>query len=124
MDIVQIVDLKPGCYEEYVEAHKSVPVEAELEAVGLSNIRVHTWRPDDKSVCRLVLSATWKATHEGESFEDAMKRYMTMPGVEEWEAWMGSLKARLPGQAIGVSPLDGKGVNASILVANECQHKV
>ena len=104
MDIVQIVDLKPDCYEEYVEAHKSVPVKAELEAVGLSNIRVHTWRPDDKSVCRLVLSATWKATKEGESFEQAMERYMTLPGVKEWETWMDRLKARLPGQAIGEPP--------------------
>jgi|MDTB01.3.fsa_nt_gb L-rhamnose mutarotase len=104
MDLVQIVDLQPDCYDEYVEAHRRVPVEAELKAVGLTNIRVHVWRAGDKSACRLILSATWTATQEDESFEDAMERYQTMPGVKDWEAWMDRLKAHLPGQIPGRPP--------------------
>ena len=105
MELVQIVDLLPECYDEYVEAHKNVPVKEELAAVGLSKIRVYSWHSGNKSVCRLVLSATWEPAQEGETFKEAMKRYMTMPGVAEWEAWMDRLKMRLPGQSLDEPPL-------------------
>lgn len=97
MEVCQIVDLKPECYDEYVDAHTRVPVETELKIVGLSNIKVNSWRSPDNSTVRLVMSAKWTPTSEGELFEDAMKRYMSLPGVSEWEEWMDRLKVPLPG---------------------------
>ena len=102
MEICQIVDLKSDSFEEYREAHLNVPVESELESVGLRKIRVHFWSPPEpasihSSPIRLVMTAEWEPTILNETFEEAMERYMTLPGVAEWEAWMDRLKVPLPG---------------------------
>ena len=100
MELFQIVDLKPECFEEYRSAHESVPVESELQEVGLHKIRVLHWTPlDNSSPIRLVMTGLWSATMDGETFEQAMERYMSLPGVAQWEAWMDKLKVPLPGCA-------------------------
>jgi hypothetical protein len=98
MELCQIVDLKPECFEEYNSAHQAVPVEAELKEVGLGHIRVHFWKsPDAQAPIRLVMTGLWTPTREGETWEQAMERYMTLNGVKEWEEWMDRLKIPLPG---------------------------
>lgn len=98
MEVVQIVDLKRAALTEYTEAHANVPVEEQLKEVGLGKIRVHFWEgTNESSPIRLVMSGVWNATSVQETFEDAMARYMTLPGVKEWEEWMDTLKVPLPG---------------------------
>ena len=97
MEVVQIVDLRRECFQEYKEAHTNVPVESALEAVGLGKIRVLYWQGQDESnPIRLVMTAEWRPTRE-ENFEEAMERYISLPGVKEWEEWMDTLKVPLPG---------------------------
>lgn len=98
MELCQVVDLQPECFEEYRDAHLKVPVEKELESVGLGKIRVYCWGPSGNcnGPIRLVMTAVWTPTIE-ETFEQAMERYMTLPGVADWEAWMDTLKVALPG---------------------------
>ena len=95
---VYIVDLKPECFETYKMRHKDVPVESQLFEVGFKKVDISFWNSTDPEVpVRLIMTGLWAATKEGESFESAMERYQSLPGVKEWEEDMDKLKLPLPG---------------------------
>lgn len=70
------LDIKPELVAEYKAAHASPRPEvvSALRSVGLRNLSLWT------SGVRLFYYAEFVPTRDGETFDEAMARYATMPG--------------------------------------------
>jgi L-rhamnose mutarotase len=87
----QVAEYKRQHDEQWPEVHDA------LRSVGVRNLSIFHL-PAEGACNRLFLYMEYTSDID-EPFEDAMKRYSTMPRVEEWEKLMRSMQVQLPGSS-------------------------